>query len=152
MPFGLSNSGSTFSRVMSLVLRGINWTKVLSFLDDICVLGKSTLDHINNLRDVLASFRRFGLKFKPRKCALFQEEVEFLGRKVSAEGTTLTDHSISTIQEWKQPTSIKEVQQFLGLASFHRSFVKDFSKKAEPLNSLLKSKVFSWGKATNPSS
>jgi hypothetical protein len=40
MAFRLCNSPATYTRVISLVLRGLNWKVVLAFLDDILVLGK----------------------------------------------------------------------------------------------------------------
>jgi hypothetical protein len=55
---------------------------VLAFLDDILVLGKDFEGHLANLRAVLVRFREYGLKLKPKKCELFQKEVEFLGRVV----------------------------------------------------------------------
>jgi hypothetical protein len=38
--------------------------------------------HLANLRAVLVRFREYGLKLKPKKCELFQKEVEFLGRVI----------------------------------------------------------------------
>ena len=99
LPFGLTNSPSTFMRAMNLVLRGINWKTVLAFLDDICVLGKTVDEHMENLKEVFMRFMQFGLKLKARKCELFQKEVKFLGRRVGGNGITLTDHSIETIKE-----------------------------------------------------
>lgn len=145
LPFGLCNAPSTFGRVMELTLKGMHWKSVLVFLDDICVLGRSEQDHLDNLGEVFSRFRHYGLKLEPSKCTLFQKEVEFLGRLVSTDGVTLTDHSISTIMEWRTPSSVKEVQRFLGLANYHRSFFKNFSSVAEPLNKLLKAKEFKWG-------
>jgi hypothetical protein len=55
----------------------------MAFLDDTLVLGRDFLDHLFNLRAVFKRFRRFDLKFKPKKCALFQTCVEFLDRRVS---------------------------------------------------------------------
>ena len=40
MPMGLSNSPSTFSRLMEIVLKGIWWKKVVNYLDDVLVFGK----------------------------------------------------------------------------------------------------------------
>ena len=134
LPFGLSNSGAIYSRAMSLVLAGLSWRCLLSFLDDICLLGRSTEEHFKNLVEVLKRFRKHNLKLKPKKCDLFQPEVEFLGRKVGRNGMTLTDHSIDTIQKWETPKNAKEVESFIGLASFHREFIKDFAKIAEPLH------------------
>jgi hypothetical protein len=54
----------------------------MAFLDDILVLGKDFEGHLANLRAVLVKFREYGLKLKPKKCELFQKEVEFLGRVV----------------------------------------------------------------------
>lgn len=86
MGFGLCNAPSTYSRVMNLVLRGLHWKTVLAFLDDILVLGKDFKEHLNNFTDVLKRFRLFGLKLKPKKCVLFKQEVEFLGRTVNRCG------------------------------------------------------------------
>jgi hypothetical protein len=69
---------------MQLVLRGLTWTQVLVYLDDIIVLGKSFENGLRNLRNVLYRFREFNLKLKPKKCELFKDEVEFLGKLVSA--------------------------------------------------------------------
>ena len=144
LPFGLCNSPSTFSRAMGLVLQGLSWKTVLAFLDDLCVLGRSAKEHLENLEEVFKRFRQFGLKLKPKKCQLFCKEVEFLGRKIGTNGVAMADHSIDTIKEWKKPGSIKEVESFLGLANFHRIFIRDFAKIAEPLSRLLKKKKWTW--------
>ena len=48
-------------------------------------------------------------------------------------------------QEWPTPTNITEVRSFVGLASYYRRFVPEFSKKAEPLLRLTKKNaVFAW--------
>jgi hypothetical protein len=74
-------------RAMNLVLRGLTWSIVLALLDDALVLGWDFKDHLANLRAVFKRFRRFDLKFKPKKCAtLFQTRVEFLSRRVSQSG------------------------------------------------------------------
>jgi hypothetical protein len=41
---------------------------------------------LTNLRAVLVRIREYGLKLKPKKCELFQKEVEFLGRVVGPKG------------------------------------------------------------------
>ena len=145
LPFGLANSPATYSRALALVLHGLSWEAVLAFLDDMCVLGRSMQDHLNNLVEVFKRFRKYGFKLKPKKCLLFQKSVEFLGRKVGPDGITLTDHSISTIQDWSTPSSCKDIQKFLGLANYHRSFIKNFSEISEPLFQILRAKKISLG-------
>ena len=55
------NSPATYPRAISLVLRGLTWKSVLSFLDDICALGKSFEEHLQNLREVLGRFQKVQL-------------------------------------------------------------------------------------------
>ena len=56
MSFGLCNAPATFSRLISLVLRGLSWKSVIAFLDDVVVLGRDFDSHMVNLSDVLRRF------------------------------------------------------------------------------------------------
>ena len=58
MPFGLKGSPSTFNRAMELILRGMSWKTVISYLDDVLVLGKNVAEHLRNLRHVFERFRK----------------------------------------------------------------------------------------------
>lgn len=45
------------------------------------------------------------------------------------------------------PTDIKQVCQFLGLAGYFRKFIRNFAQKVRPLTNLLrKNVVWTWGK------
>ncbi|GFO20023.1 retrovirus-related pol polyprotein from transposon 17.6 [Plakobranchus ocellatus] len=145
MPFGLCNAPATFSRVINLVLSGLNWESVLAFLDDVCVLGRSYDDHIDNLRKVFERFRIYGLRLKPRKCSLFRREVEFLGRLVSKNGIQILPESIAAVQKWPVSRTVKDIQRFMGLTNYHRLFIKDYSRVAEPLFRILRNNEFRWG-------
>ncbi|GFO19337.1 retrovirus-related pol polyprotein from transposon 412 [Plakobranchus ocellatus] len=99
MRFGLCIAPAIFSRVINLVLSGLNWESVLAFLDDVCVLNRSYEDHIDNPRKVFERFRTYGLRLKPRKCFLFRREVEFLERLVSSNGIQILPESIAVVQK-----------------------------------------------------
>jgi hypothetical protein len=71
MGFGLCNAPATYARIMSLVLCGLSWEVVLSFLDDILALGKTFEEHLKNLRDIFLRFRKNKLKLKPRNASCF---------------------------------------------------------------------------------
>ena len=144
MPFGLCNAPATFSRAINLVLRGLNWKTVLAFLDDILVLGKDFQHHLSNLRETLSRFREYGLKLKPKKCEFFQRKTEFLGRIISHNTIEMAQTDIETILAWPRPKNSKEVERFMGLANYHRLFIKNFAKLASPLYELTKKKKFQW--------
>ena len=53
--------------------------------------------------------------------------------------------SVDAVKSWPIPTNISELRSFLGLASYYRKFVKDFSAIASPLTALLhKDKTYLW--------
>ena len=73
---------------------------------------------------------------KPSKCTFFHTSVKYLGHIVSADGVSTDPEKTEAIRSWPTPTSEKELRSFLGLAGYHRRFVKDFSKIAKPLHSI----------------
>ncbi|MCG8045980.1 MAG: Ty3/Gypsy family RNase HI domain-containing protein, partial [Candidatus Thiodiazotropha endolucinida] len=49
------------------------------------------------------------------------------------------------VTNWPEPKSSKDVERFLGLANYHRSFVKNFAEIAVPLYKLTGKQKFIWG-------
>ena len=146
MPQGLCNSPSSYMRAMNLILRDLNWTNCLVYLDDICVIGKTFNEHLNNLFLVFSRLKNANIKLKAKKCKLFVKTIDYLGRKISPNGITLSDHSIDTIKKWKQPKTKKELERFLGLVNYSRQFIENFAFKSEPLLEVLRNKKFFWNK------
>ena len=146
MPFGLCNAPATFSRSISLVLRGLTWKSVIAFLDDVVVLGRDFDSHMVNLSDVLRRFEQYGMKLKPMKCQLLQDSVVFLGRLVSREGVQVPPGEITRIGNWGVPLCKRDVQSFIGVLNFHRGHIPKFALVAKPLYDVMgPSTTFCWG-------
>ncbi|KRX34816.1 Retrovirus-related Pol polyprotein from transposon, partial [Trichinella sp. T6] len=134
MPFGLCNAPATFQRLMEKALRGLTWKTCLVYLDDVIVFGKTEEEHLERLEGVLSRLRSVGLKIKPEKCQLMRQSVRYLGHIVTQHG------------EWPTPRCVREVRQFLGLASYYRRFVRNFAGVANPLHALTKKgEKWRWG-------
>ena len=145
MPFGLCNAPGTFQRLMERVLAGLNWASCLVYLDDIIIFSKDVPEHLKRLREVFERLKGAGLKVKPTKCFLMRRCVHYLGHIVSAKGVETDPGKIRCIQEWPVPKNVKELRQFLGIASYYRRFVKSFAQKASPLYRLTeKGRKWSW--------
>ena len=145
MGFGLCNAPATFQRAMNLVLRGLTWTEVLVYIDDVIVLGATFEDHISSLRKVFERMRTYNLKLKSKKCQLLKTEVEFLGRQVSRSGISITSSKADAIQNWPEPTNRKELESFLGYVNYHRSHIQGYVGITSNLYEMAKSKQpFEW--------
>ena len=145
MPFGLCNAPSTFQRIIELALRGLQWITCLIYLDDVIIFGRNFKEHLSRLKQVLMRIREANLKLKPSKCHLLQEEVEFLGHVVSEEGILPNPRNIEKLLNWPRPVNTTQVRGIIGLGSYYRRFVQDFSKLVHPLTELTKKdKPFKW--------
>ncbi|XP_074306469.1 uncharacterized protein LOC141641716 [Silene latifolia] len=72
-------------------------------------------------------------------------KVAFLGHVISKEGVSVDPSKIEAVTRWQSPKNVGEIRSFLGLAGYYRRFVKDFSKIAKPLTSLMrKENRFVW--------
>ena len=146
MPFGLTNAPSTFMRLMNHVLRAFIGKFVVVYFDDILIYSKNLDEHVEHLKLVLDVLRTEKLFANLKKCTFCTDKLVFLGFVVSAKGIGVDAEKVKAIKEWPKPTNVGQVRSFHGLASFYRSFVKDFSSLAAPLTEVIKKNVgFKWG-------
>lgn len=137
MSFGLCNAPATFQRLMNTVFREELFQTILCYLDDIMVAGSTIKETLERLETVLKKLCEYGLKVELRKCSFFQEEVIFLGHKVSANGIATDPEKVRVVKEWAVPVILKELRQYLGFTSYFRRYIDHFSQQAKPLHQLV---------------
>lgn len=72
-------------------------------------------------------------------------EVEFLGHIISSDGVHTNAGLVKAIKEWPVPRTLRELQQFLGLAQYYHQFIDRFAHIAHPLFQLTKKDIpFAW--------
>ena len=147
MPFGLTNAPATCQELVNNVLRAHLDRTVVAYLDDILVYSRTLEEHIQHVKEVLECLKQADLQLKPEKCEWHKEEVEFLGYIVGRHGVKMSPTKIEVVKSWLTPTTVKQIQEFLGFVNFNRRFIKDYSKIAIPLTKLTrKDTPFKWGK------
>ena len=110
---------------------------LLLYLDDICIFAPMIDDILDRIELVFNRLKQFNLRIKPKKCQFFNTSVLFLGHVLSANGISTNPEKVEKVITWPVPKNIKEVQSFLGLASYYRQFIKIFAEKAQCLHELV---------------
>ena len=107
-----------------------------------------TEEHQTHLRQVLQRFSDNGIIANPAKCVLGAMKLDFLGHRVRAQGIQPLESKVQAIREFPEPTSLRQLREFLGLVNFYHRFVPNCAKILEPLNKLLSApgrRHFNWG-------
>jgi hypothetical protein len=146
MPEGLKNTRGSFSRMTSKVLSTQIGKNVLTYVDDIIVKSMKQENHIADLQETFANFRKAGLKINPEKCVFEVKKGKFLGCLVSTKGIEANPSKIEAIPRMEPPNLRKGAQRLTGrLASLNR-FISRSVERTLPFFKVLKSvKVFQWG-------
>ncbi|XP_044052187.1 uncharacterized protein LOC122876217 [Siniperca chuatsi] len=148
MLYGLANAPSIFQDFIHEVLREFLHKSVLVYINDILIYSRSLAKHRHHVAEVLECLREFQLFLKTEKCTFHQTSVQFLGYNFSSSGIQMEESwgKVKAIRTWPTPTTIKELQRFLGFANFYCRFIQGYSIIVQPLTDLLhnKPKSLSW--------
>lgn len=156
MCFGLKNAPAEFQKFIDLVL-GNELTNtiqknfdisnnVFKYMDDIIVVSEDFDYHLTLLKEVFYRLRQASLKINWGKSEFCAKEIKYLGFIVDEYGVRTNPEKVRPILEYPAPRNVKEVRRVIGMLSWYRKFVPNFSDKIAPLTALLKkSSKFLWG-------
>ncbi|XP_055913761.1 uncharacterized protein LOC129947273 [Eupeodes corollae] len=134
MPFGLKNAPSVFQRYINNIFKElINSGKLLIYIDDLLVATETKEDHFSVLKEVLDVVSEHSLQLRLDKCVFMHEQIKYLGYEVSANGIGPNVDGLKAVADFPLPTNPKKLHSFLGLCSYFRKFIRDFSLLAKPL-------------------
>jgi len=144
MPFGLKNAAQTFQRLMDRVCLGLDFVYV--YLDDILVASRSTVEHMVHLRKLFAQLEAHGLVINAAKCQFGMSTIDFLGHRISCHGATPLPDKVQAIRSFPKPTTVKGLQEFLGMVNYYHRFVPRAANIMRPLFAATagKAKMVEW--------
>ena len=76
-----------------------------------------------------------------KKSESFLEEIRYLGHIISKDGIHMDTDKLKIIEEWPQPRNLYKLRSFIGMCSYYRRFIENFSIIARPLHNLKNQKV-----------
>ncbi|GBL91308.1 Retrovirus-related Pol polyprotein from transposon 297 [Araneus ventricosus] len=145
MPFGLCNAPATFERLTETVLRGLTSEACLVYLDDIIMVRRTFEEHLNNIRKVFHCLQKANLKLSPKICRFFRKKVSYLGHIISVDGVKTDPEKIKAVVYWPLQETVQDLRSFVGLFTYYRRFVRNFSAIVRPLHKLTEARSnFNW--------
>ena len=109
MQFGLTNAPATFHRLMNKIFKEDLFKHVLVFLDDSLVYSETPVEHLEHLEKVFLKLRAAGLKLKPKKCDLFQTQVNYLGQVLAKTGIRPNPKKLEAVRGCERPKTVTHV-------------------------------------------
>ncbi len=115
------------------------------YIADLLMYSKIVEEHAKHFEYGLSKLWKNQLFSNKAKSEFSQEEMDFLGHILSWEGVRPDLKKLKSIQDYKKLIIIKGNWSFIGLASFYRKFIKNFSPLTKLYSDLLKKMLsFEW--------
>lgn len=148
MPFGICNGPSVFQRAIVRAVKHLPY--LLIYIDDLLIPFSTFPEGLEYLDQTLQALCAAGFTINLKKCKFFESEIEYLGRIISEKGVRPSEKKVSALVDSPIPTNIKQVRQFMGLASYFRRFIPEFSYRTACITKLTKSnQKWEWGAEQN---
>lgn len=123
----------TFQRLMEKAVGDMHMHKVIVYLDDLIVFGKTLEEHEQRLLKVITRLEEAGLKLSLDKCQFCRLQVTYVGHIVSERGIATDPAKVEAVTKWEQPTDLPALQSFLGFFGYYRRFIQNYSIIVRPL-------------------
>lgn len=145
MPFGLHSAPSTWQRLIDQVLRVDLESKTFVYLDDVIICTATFQEHLEVLEIVINRIKEAGLTLNREKCLFCRSELKYLGYVINGSGLLVDPEKVEAILKIPTPRCVREVRRIVGMASWYRRFIPNFSSLMSPLTRLTeKNQRFRW--------
>lgn len=123
---------------MNHVLKPVIGKFVVVYFHYTLIYGQLVEGYLDQLQHVFWILHDNKLYLNLKKCDFMSTELIFWCFVINQFGIKIDPLKEHAIQNWKTPTSIIEVRNFNGLATFYRRFIQNFSIIAGPITDCLK--------------
>ena len=129
-----------FQRIMNRLTEKLPNTHC--YLDDILIATVgSEEEHKKLVINVLKTLDDEGLAIKWEKCTFSIHNIEWLGFKIDAKGTTPLIHKFDAIRNLKEPNCIKNIRSLMGSINQFNKFIPNLPSLSTPFRELMQKKI-----------
>ena len=159
MPEGIKPASSILQNTMTKIFNEVS-DHVIVIFDNIVIGAKDMQQLTERFRNFINICTQYNLHLKVTKSYFGVTQLDFFGYEVNASGYRLSDDKRSAVKNVEFPldsyttkAKVERMQQFLGLANFHRPLYVQTPNKprwvdlTSPLYSMTE-KNFSWDRST----
>ncbi|XP_060092559.1 uncharacterized protein LOC132570142 [Heteronotia binoei] len=137
LPQGFKNSPTLFSNALAQDLQDFDAVPgecvLIQYADDLLIAAQGQERCYQATLELLDLLWRAGYKVSRKKAQLCQAQVRYLGFHVSQGARTLGRERKEAVCALPEPTSRRQVREFLGAAGFCRVWIPNFALIAKPL-------------------
>lgn len=137
VPQGAKGSVAYFQASMQLVLGDQLYRSVLLWLDDLLVYSDTQEGLLEAVRELFERCRRVGLKLHAGKSQVFQVQVVWCGRLISANGVAQDPARLIALRNLPKPTTGADLQQFVCAVNWLRMSLPNYAPTIAPLLALM---------------
>jgi hypothetical protein len=136
LPFGLKNSSAEQQRLSDRLFGPKFDRNVHIFVDDLLIISSDFTSHMSLLTKVVQTLREANLTINLGKSAFCRKELKYLGYVVDAQGLRTDPEKIEAIKNFPRPTNATSIRKFIGVCSYYKRFINDYSNLSAPLTKL----------------
>lgn len=135
MPMGLQAASAIFQKCADALLVGLQPDICVSYIDDVIIHGGDTVEeHLLRVARVIDRIGGAGFTFRPDKCFVGFESIEFLGARIGHGTIRPDDSKTSQIREAEFPRTTEELSKWIGLVQYCSQHVPNCAFKLGPLH------------------
>ncbi|KFP57688.1 hypothetical protein N322_00610, partial [Cariama cristata] len=106
---------------------------MVQYVDDLLLAGKSEEKVREESIKLLNFLSLQGLKVSKSKLQFVEEEVKYLGHRLTRGTKRLDPERVHAILSLQAPKTKRQIRQLLGLFGYCRQWIENYSKKAKVL-------------------
>lgn len=147
LPFGLCNSAQTLCRALEKAVGNDLEPSVFVYIDDIIIVSDTFEQHLKLLKEVARRLNKAGFTISREKSKFCAKKLHYLGFILDEFGLSMDPDKITPILNIPPPKTLKELRRIVGMCSWYRRFIRNFSDITAPMTELMKtqkSKKFVW--------